>query len=126
MLAPREKSVRSEWTPAKFPLVPCRSHAKTPTPAQTVQREPYVIRSLAFALILHVDLISSDASIQTMYAALSQRLVPVGETSTSSFTILQRISVSYSSMEDAEEMTTDLTHDQNAFQHVVSKSTSSL
>ena len=40
--------------------------------------------------------------------------------SASSFTILQRTSVSRSSMADVKEMATDLTHGQNAFQRVVS------
>ena len=45
----------------------------------------------------------------------------VREAFANSFTILQRTSVNYSSMADVEEMTTDLTHVQNAFQRVVSK-----
>ena len=121
MLAPRGQSVKSKWIPAKSPHAPCHSPAEILTLAQSVQRERYVVESLAFASTLLVDLTLSDVLIQMMYAALNQRLVPVGEASASSFTILRRISVSYSSMEAVEEMITNLTHDQNAFQHVVSK-----
>ena len=52
--------------------------------------------------------------------ALSQSLDLARLLSVSSFTILPQTSVSYSSMEDVEEMIIDLTHDQNAFLHVVS------
>ena len=114
------QSVKNKRIPALFPLVPCQSPAEILIPAQSVRRELSVVGSLCFALILLADLTLCNALTQTMCVVLNRRLVPVGVASVSSFTILPRTSVRCSPMEDAAGMITDSTHDQNAFQHVVS------